>query len=295
MVEIFADLMSGLGASFAGLLGRFEREWTEFASIARDKPLGVACSFGCLGRGRRTALITGSGSGMGMGVAKRLAAAGIQVVINDIDPSLASAAAAEIENEGGKAVASAFDVTNAEATVSAVEKLEKDLGAVDILVNNAGNAGTHAVDQLSFRDMPIDHWERYLGVNLYGVLNCTKAVLDGMCERGFGRIITISSEAGRVGLDINVSIYGVAKAGAAHLMRHLAREVGPNGVNCNTVALGLMDNVPDEFAGPIIKTIPARRLGTPSDVGGAVAFLASNDADWITGQTLVVNGGSYAF
>lgn len=243
----------------------------------------------------RTALITGSGSGMGLGVAKRLAAAGIRIVVNDIDPSLANAAAAEIVSEGGEAVASAFDVTNADATLSAVQKLEDELGGVDILVNNAGNAGTHAVDQLSFRDMPIDHWQRYLGVNLYGVLHCTKAVLDGMCERGWGRIITISSEAGRVGLDINVSIYGVAKAGASHLMRHLAREAGPDGVTANTVALGLMDNVPDEFAGPIIKTIPARRLGTPEDVGGAVAFLASDDAEWITGQTLVVNGGSYAF
>jgi 3-oxoacyl-[acyl-carrier protein] reductase len=243
----------------------------------------------------RTALITGSGSGMGLGVAKRLAAAGFRIAVNDIDPALANAAAAEIVGGGGEAVASAFDVTDADAARSAVQKLEEELGSVDILVNNAGNAGTHAVDQLSFRDMPIEHWQRYLGVNLYGVLNATKAVLDGMCERGWGRIITISSEAGRVGLDINVSVYGVAKAGASHLMRHLAREVGPNGVTCNTVALGLMDNVPDEFAGPIIRTIPARRLGTPSDVGGAVSFLTSDDAEWITGQTLVLNGGSFAF
>jgi len=243
----------------------------------------------------RTALITGSGSGMGLGVAKRLAASGIRIIVNDIDASLAEAAVAEIATEGGEAVASAFDITDSDATVSAVQALESDLGSVDILVNNAGNAGTHAMDQLSFREMPIDHWQRYLGVNLYGVLNCTKAVVGGMCDRGFGRIITISSEAGRVGLDINVSIYGVAKAGAAHLMRHLAREVGPDGVTCNTLALGLMDNVPDEFAGPIIKTIPARRLGTPADVGGAVAFLASDDAEWITGQTLVANGGSFSF
>lgn len=243
----------------------------------------------------RTALITGSGSGMGLGVAKRLAASGIQVVVNDIDPKLATESANEIVSEGGYAVAAAFDVTDADAAIAAVKKLEADLGGVDILVNNAGNAGSHAVDQLSFRDMPIEHWQRYLGVNLFGVMNCTKAVLDGMCDRGFGRIITISSEAGRVGLDINVSVYGVAKAGAAHLMRHLAREVGPDGVTANTIALGLMDNVPDEFAGPIIKTIPARRLGTPEDVGGAVSYLVSDDAEWITGQTLVLNGGSHVF
>lgn len=243
----------------------------------------------------RTALITGAGQGMGLGVAKRLAASDARVIINDIDPIRAEAAVREVADGGGDARSAVFDITNAEETVAAVEKLERDLGGIDILVNNAGNAGTHAVDQLSFRDMPIEHWQRYLGVNLYGVLHCTKAVLDGMCERRWGRIITISSEAGRVGLDINVSIYGVAKAGAAHLMRHLAREVGPDGVTANTVALGLMDNVPDEFAGPIIKTIPARRLGTPADVGSAVAFLASDEAEWITGQTLAVNGGSFAF
>ena len=154
----------------------------------------------------RTALITGSGSGMGLGVAKRLAAAGFRIAVNDIDPALANAAVAEIVGEGGEAVAAAFDVTDAEAARSAVQKLDEELGSVDVLVNNAGNAGTHAVDQLSFRDMPIEHWQRYLGVHLYGVLNTTKAVLDGMCERGWGRIITISSGAGRVGLDINVSV-----------------------------------------------------------------------------------------
>ena len=140
--------------------------------------------------------------------------------------------------------------------------------------------------------MPPEEWSWYLGVNLFGVMHCTKAVLDGMCERGWGRIVTISSEAGRNGLDIGVSVYGAAKAGAAHLMRHLAREVGPDGVTANVVSLGLMDNVPEEFAGPYIRTIPMRRLGSPDDVAGAVAFLTSDDASWVTGQTLVVNGGS---
>ena len=243
----------------------------------------------------RNALITGAGQGMGLGVAKRLAAAGIGVFINDIDPDKAEAAAAAIREAGGRASAAPFDVTDAKDAFEAIRSVEASSGPVDILVNNAGNAGAVDMDQLSFRDMPVEHWPRYLGVNLYGVLHCTKGVIDGMCERGWGRIITISSEAGRVGLDINVSLYGVAKAGAAHLMRHLAREVGPQGVTANVIALGLMDNVPDEFAGPIIRTIPARRLGTPDDVAGAVTFLASDDAEWITGQTLVLNGGSFAY
>ena len=239
----------------------------------------------------RTALITGAGQGVGLGIAKRLAAAGHRVLVNDIDADRAEAAAGEIAALGAEAVPAPFDVTDAQQTLAAVA----EFGGIDVLVNNAGNAGARAVDQLTFREMPIAHWDRYLGVNLYGVLHCTKAVVDGMCERGWGRIVTISSEAGRVGLDVRVSIYGVAKAGAAHLMRHLAREIGGQGVTANTVSLGLMNNVPDEFSAKIIRSIPAGRLGTPEDVGGAVAYLASDDAAWITGQTLVLNGGSHAF
>ncbi len=242
----------------------------------------------------KTALITGAGQNMGLGVARHLAAQGIQVLINDIDPERAEAAAAEIRASGGNALAAAFDITKTDIALSRIAELEAENGGIDILVNNAGNAGHKATHQIPFKDMPPEEWDMYIGVNLYGVLNCTKAVLNGMCDRGWGRVITISSEAGRVGLDINVSVYGAAKAGAAHLMRHIAREVGPYGVTANVVSLGLMDNVPDEFAGPIIKTIPTRRLGTGEDVAAAVDYLTSDAASWVTGQTLPVNGGSYA-
>ncbi len=146
--------------------------------------------------------------------------------------------------------------------------------------------------QMSFRDMPHTEWDKYIAVNLYGVLNCTKAVVDGMCERGWGRIIVISSEAGRSGLDIGVSIYGAAKAAGAHFMRHLAREVGPQGVTANVISLGLMDNVPEEFTASLVKGIPARRLGSSDDVAHAVSYLIAEEASWVTGQTLVINGGS---
>ncbi|MCZ6831897.1 MAG: SDR family oxidoreductase [Gammaproteobacteria bacterium] len=243
---------------------------------------------------QKTALITGAGQGMGLGVAHHLAAQGVQVLINDIDPEKAEAAAQAIIAAGGKALAAPFDITKTDTVLAQVKQLEDEVGGIDILINNAGNAGNNAMGQLPFKDMPPEHWDMYIGINLYGVLNCTKAVIQGMCDRGWGRIITISSEAGRVGLDINVSIYGAAKAGAAHLMRHLAREVGPYGVTANVVSLGLMDNVPEEFAGPVIKTIPARRLGTTEDVAEAVGYLTSDGASWVTGQTLPVNGGSYA-
>ena len=243
----------------------------------------------------RRALVTGAGQGVGLGVARALAADGMHVCINDLDAQRAEQAAADIVKAGGEASAVPFDVTDLDAVQAAVREIESRIGGVDILVNNAGNAGASAMNQATFRDMPAAEWERYLGVNLYGVMHCTKATLDGMCDRGWGRIVTISSEAGRTGLDIGVSVYGVAKAGAAHLMRHLAREVGPQGVTANVIALGLMDNVPEEFAGPIIRTIPARRLGTPADAGAAVSYLASEDAAWVTGQTLVLNGGSFAY
>ncbi len=243
----------------------------------------------------RTALVTGAGQGMGLGIAQRLASQGARVLINDIDPDRAHAAVLAIESEGGRADTAAFDVTDIDTVLAAVKELERRAGGIDILVNNAGNAGSEAMNQLPFKDMPHQDWDKFLAVNLYGVLNCSKAVVSGMCDRGWGRIITISSEAGRVGLDINVALYGVAKAGGAHLMRHLAREVGPFGVTANNVSLGLMDNVPAEFADAIVRTIPIRRLGTPADAAAAVAWLASEEAAWVTGQTLVVNGGSYAF
>ncbi len=242
----------------------------------------------------KTALITGAGQGVGFGIAQKLAEQGACVLINDIDPVKAEAAAQQINAAGGTAHAAAFDVTKIDIVMAAIKELEDRLGAIDVLVNNAGNAGAGPMQQIPFKDMPPEEWDCFLAVNLHGVLNCTRAVVNGMCDRGWGRIITISSEAGRVGLDINVSLYGVAKAGGAHLMRHLARELGPFGVTANVVSLGLMDNVPAEFSAALVKTIPLRRLGSPADVGSAVAWLGSEEAAWVTGQTLVVNGGAYA-
>ncbi|MDY0005665.1 MAG: SDR family oxidoreductase [Spongiibacteraceae bacterium] len=234
----------------------------------------------------RLALVTGAGQGVGMGIARCLLAQGARVLVNDIDAARASAAAAAL---GAGAEGLAFDVTRLAAVQAALADR-----AVDILVNNAGNAGAASFDQLSFRDMPAAQWDRFLDVNLRGVMNCTKAVVDGMCERGYGRLITISSEAGRVGRNINVSVYGAAKAGAVQLMRHLSQELGPSGVTANAVSLGLMNNVPAEFSARLIRGIPLGRLGDPADIGAAVVYLASDEAAWVTGQVLVVNGGAQA-
>jgi NAD(P)-dependent dehydrogenase (short-subunit alcohol dehydrogenase family) len=152
---------------------------------------------------------------------------------------------------------------------------------------------------VKFRDLPRNEWDPYIDVNLYGVLNCTKAVIDGMCERKWGRIITISSGAGTEGLNIGVSIYGAGKGAGISFMRHLAVENAGDGVTANTLALGLMErNDPGitedqrTVTAKIAKTVPVGRLGTGTDVGYACVYLASNEASWITGQTISLNGGS---
>ena len=236
----------------------------------------------------RTALVTGAGQGVGRGIAASLAAAGAAVAVNDLLPDRAGAAAAEL---GDRAIAVPFDVTDLDAVQDGVRAAEDALGPIDVLVNNAG-IPTAGFPQTAFRDSDPAVWRRFVDLNLYGVLHCTHAVVGGMCDRGRGRIVTISSEAGRTGLGIGVSLYGAAKAGAVGLMRHLAVEVAPAGVTVNCLSLGLMDNVAGEWADAMAARVPRRRLGSPADVGAAVVFLASDEADWITGQVLPVNGGT---
>jgi NAD(P)-dependent dehydrogenase (short-subunit alcohol dehydrogenase family) len=144
-----------------------------------------------------------------------------------------------------------------------------------------------------FRATQPDSWRPYVDVNVYGVMNCVRAVLDGMCARGFGRIITISSGAGQTGLALGVSAYAASKGGQIAFMRHVALENARAGVTANTLALGLMSNAggSDVTAG-LAKTVPVGRLGTPEDVGAACVFLASNEASWLTGQTIGLNGGN---
>jgi NAD(P)-dependent dehydrogenase (short-subunit alcohol dehydrogenase family) len=228
--------------------------------------------------GGRTALVTGAGQGVGKGIAQVLAEQGADVIVNDLFADRAEAVATEI---GGSARALAFDVTD----LAAVQAAFAEAGPVDVLVNNAG-IPTAGFPQVDFKDSDPELWARFVDLNLYGVMNCTHTALPDMCERGWGRVITIASEAGRVGLPIRVSLYGAAKAGAIGLMKHVAHEVGPMGVTCNSLALGSMENVP----GPAKYPIP--RKGTGRDVGATCAFLASDGAEWITGQVISVNGGA---
>jgi 3-oxoacyl-[acyl-carrier protein] reductase len=239
----------------------------------------------------RVALVTGAGQNQGAGIARALAGRGAALAVNDLHGERAEAVAKQIATQGGRALAVPFDVTDLGAVRAAVSRAERELGPIDVLVNNAGVPEGMGVAQ--FREMDPALWRRYVDLNLYGVTNCCKAVIDSMCERRFGRVITISSGAGQTGLAIGVSLYAAGKGGAISFMRHLALEVARFGVTANTLALGLMSNAGGAGSTEALaRGIPLGRLGTPEDVGAAVVYLASSEAGWMTGQTIGLNGGN---
>jgi NAD(P)-dependent dehydrogenase (short-subunit alcohol dehydrogenase family) len=239
----------------------------------------------------RLALVTGAGQGVGAGIATLLAAQGATVVVNDLRAERAEGTVQAIAAGGGKAQVSAFDVTDHGAVRAAVEALP---ATVDILVNNAGNGGEHGMVPTQFRDSDPASWDGPIDVNLRGVMNCCHAVINPMCDQGFGRIITIASGAGVVGLRIGVSPYAGGKGGAIGFMRHLAIENARSGVTANSLALGLMgvQGPPTEVTAELARQIPVGRLGTPEDIAYLCVYLASNEASWMTGQTIGINGGS---
>lgn len=235
----------------------------------------------------RTALVTGAGRGMGLGIARALGHQGAQLWINDLFAERAEQACATLLDEGIQASPAVFDVTDYETAAAAIASL----GAVDILVNNAGIPGHEGMELRHFVDMSPQEWEPQVNLNLYGTLNCTHAVLPGMLEMRWGRIIVISSDAGRTGTRTGVTIYGACKAAAVQLVRNLSQEVAAHGVTVNAVALGPMNNLPEEISEFVAKGVPVSRLGTPEDAGAAVVYLASEESAWVTGQLLPVNGG----
>lgn len=239
----------------------------------------------------RVALVTGAGRGIGRGVALALAAQGAAVAINDLDPETARESAAELLAAGVRAHAVPFDVADFEACAAAVAAVETALGPIDLLVNNAGGT-PDKMWPTPFLKTPRESWPAFLAMNLIGALNCTRLVAEGMAERGFGRIVSISSDAARVGHH-GSSLYGAAKAGVEGFTRTLAKELGPKGVTANAIVLGLIDTVPQEFLekAKADQLYPMRRVGTPADVAAGVVYLVSDEAGWVTGHSLVINGG----
>ena len=238
----------------------------------------------------RVALVTGAGQGVGAGIARQLARQGAAVAVNDLQADRTAAIVAAIVEAGGRASGFEFDVADYDSVVAGVKEVESEFGPIDVLVNNAGIPANMEITR--FRDTQPADWTPYIDVNLYGVLNCCKVLIGGMCERGFGRLITISSGAGTAGSEIGVSVYGAGKGGGLAFMRNLALEVARDGVTVNSLALGVMNNVPEEILPMVASAVPVGRAGDPDEIGACCVYLASNEASWMTGQTIQLNGGS---
>jgi 2-hydroxycyclohexanecarboxyl-CoA dehydrogenase len=235
----------------------------------------------------RRALVTGGAGGIGAAIAARLAAEGAEVWVGDVDAAGAAKVASEVNGHS-----LTLDVTELESARAAVE----EIGVLDVLVNNAGT------DEFGFFTYTTpEQWRKVIGVNLIGVLNCTHAALPGMQREGYGRVVSISSEAGRVGSK-GSAVYSAAKGGVIAFMKVIARENARYGITANAVAPGPIETpllmAAEEFGEIGAKLIEnmregtqMKRLGQPDEVAAAVAFLASGDASYVTGETLGVSGG----
>lgn len=253
-----------------------------------------------LGLQGRVCLITGAGQGIGRQVALHFAKSGADaIVVNDFHPDRAEAVAAEVVAMGGRALAISADVTDRSAVAGMVAKANEAFGTIGVLVNNAGNMGAKPedVEMAPFWSASSATWDAFLAVNLYGVLNCTSAVMPGMIEDKAGRIVTIVSDAGRVG-EAGLEIYSAAKAGAAGFMRAVARSMGRYNITANSISIattrtpGVADVTEDvERAKRMLSQYTIRRFGEPEDIANMALFLSSDAASWITGQTYPVNGG----
>jgi 2-hydroxycyclohexanecarboxyl-CoA dehydrogenase len=245
--------------------------------------------------GPRTAIVTGGGRGIGKAICERLALEGAAVAIFERDGDSARSVAKEIGEAGGRAAAYEVDVSDRAGVDAAVAGAREELGAATILVNNAAMTPFK-----KFRDITREELERLFAVNVYGVFDCCQAVLPDMVDAGWGRIVNIASSSAQTG-SILQTHYSATKGAVIALTRSLAREVGHRGITVNAVPPSFVDTPSlreaesEGFLGQGVETLlqamPVKRVGTPEDIAAAVAYLVRDEASFVTGQVLGVNGG----
>ena len=238
----------------------------------------------------KKALITGAGQGIGRGIALKMAHEGADVVVAEMNPDTGTQTAREISDLGGKALFVKVDVADRQNVQSLVEQVLNVWGRVDVLVNNAGFDRPATLLNVKGED-----WDAVLGVHLKGTLNCIQAVAPHMIENRYGKIINLSSVWGKIGAVSEIS-YTAAKAGLIGLTKSVARELGRHQINVNVVLPGLVltptiAKMPEKYQNMIIEETPLRRIGQPEEVGSVVAFLASDEASFVTGAVVEVSGG----
>jgi NAD(P)-dependent dehydrogenase (short-subunit alcohol dehydrogenase family) len=243
-----------------------------------------------------TAIVTGGASGIGLAISQRLAHDGAKVSVFDLDLEQAERAAQGVRDEGGEAIACQVDVSDRGQVDEAVEKTRSTLGPVLVLVNGAGKDGFDRI-----MDISTELWERIIAVNLTGTFHCTQAALPDMLEAKWGRIVNISSSSAQTGAAL-MAHYSASKGGVIALTKTLAIELGPAGITVNTIPPGAIDTpmsrraaAEGRFGGGTLddvgRHLPVRRIGVPEDIAAACAYLVSDEAGYVTGQIIGVNGG----
>ncbi len=245
----------------------------------------------------KVAIVTGGGHGIGRAYCRGLAKEGAKVVVADIDFPAAEETKRLVEQDGGSALAVQVDVADEKSTLAMTEVTVKAYGKVDILVNNAAVFATIPISRVSFDKVPLDEWDRVMSVNLKGMWLCCRAVGPYMKGQKYGKIVNISSGAAFSGRGMRIH-YAASKAGVLGFTRTLARELGDFGITVNTLAPGstLSESPKDskavDFREKATDTRCLKRVQVPDDVVGAAIFLSSNDSDFMTGQTMIVDGGN---